>query len=89
MDRKKLERDLEDLQTEISNIEGISPAAVNRLEEILADLHAAASFSAEDAGGPDARAEDLRGRIESFEVEHPAVTKVLGRVAKLLSDMGI
>lgn len=89
MNREKLEKDLRELQTEIQNIEGISPDNVERLEKMVEDLRAAVDTESSDAAASSPAAEDLRSNIDNFEIEHPNVTRILSRFTKLLSDMGI
>ncbi len=89
MNRNKLEKDLTELESEISSLEGADARTVVRLQELVTDIRAAMNASNTNDSGLPEPADNLRESIENFEADHPRVTGVLGRLTTLLSDMGI
>ncbi|MBX9608748.1 MAG: DUF4404 family protein [Gammaproteobacteria bacterium] len=84
MSREHLQDLLDRLRGELAELEDRDSRP--RLEALVADLERElAADQAEGAG----LTQELKRRVESFEVEHPRVTAILNDVMVTLSNLGI
>ncbi len=83
------------LHDAIRDLHEVLGATENLAESERAELTAAIEEIRDALGDPDADREPgtlrglLRGAIARFEDRHPELTKMIGRVADSLSEMGI
>ncbi len=84
MSREHLQDLLQRLRGELAQLE--SSDSRPRLETLVADLER--ELAAEQAEGA-GLTQELKRRVESFEVEHPRVTAILNDVMVTLSNLGI
>jgi hypothetical protein len=91
MESKALTEALEEIQRLMASDEALG----DQDRELLARLHA--QMGALLAQEPEDRAEEdrdtlldlVRDGVDQFEVQHPSLVEVVGRVAEALSGMGI
>ncbi|MDP6949302.1 MAG: DUF4404 family protein [Arenicellales bacterium] len=76
------------LRTEIDQLPPADEAARDRLTQLIADLEARLSESAE-AADHDNLVGSVQESIRQLEVEHPRTTGVLNHIMMTLSNMGI
>ena len=84
MSREHLQDLLTRLRGELAQLEDRDSRP--RLETLVADLES--ELAAEQAEGT-GLTQELKRRVESFEVEHPRVTAILNDVMVTLSNLGI
>jgi hypothetical protein len=84
MSREHLQDLLDRLRGELAQLEGSDSRP--RLESLVADLER--ELAAEQAEGA-GLTQELKRRVETFEVEHPRVTAILNDVMVALSNLGI
>jgi hypothetical protein len=90
MERDRLRSDLERLHEELARSASIDPASRELLVELARDIESLLERS-EDEAAPTSESliDRLRDATGEFEQSHPALTAVVGRIADLLSRMGI
>ena len=84
MSREHLHELLARLRGELAQLE--SSDSRPRLETLVTDLER--ELAAEEAEGT-GLTQELKRRVENFEVEHPRVTAILNDVMVTLSNLGI
>ncbi len=89
MDKRTIEV-LEELYKQLEDVDSVSEADRPVVEHLRHDIESLLAQSgkppASESGSVVTRLEDA---VERFEVSHPALTAVMGRVIKSLGDMGI
>ena len=90
MDKDQLNETLAKLQVELTSVTGIDDRSREMLNKLDGDIHRILHKSGEI---PPAHHESLRDSladsVEYFEASHPAITALMSRLIKILSDMGI
>jgi len=86
MEREKLEKYLDELKKEISNLGDYEEESASRLRILTENIEMALQGPVETDKDV---IDNIQGNIEHFEEIHPSVTALLNRIATLLSDMGI
>ncbi len=84
MSREHLQDLLQRLRGELAQLE--SSDSRPRLETLVTDLE---RELAADEGEGTGLTQELKRRVETFEVEHPRVTAILNDVMVTLSNLGI
>ncbi len=89
MDKRTIEV-LEELQKQLQHVDSVSEADRPIVEHLRQDIESLLANSGKaPAPGSDSVVTRLEDAVERFEVSHPALTAVMGRVIKSLGDMGI
>ena len=83
MSREQLAQLLTRLRAELATLD--DAAARPRLQALVEDLECELAATAETGGVT----QELKRRVETFEVEHPRVTAILNDVMVTLSNLGI
>ncbi len=86
MSQEQIEKALDQLRHEITNLRDENPATRKRLTTLVESIERGAKAPDSDHEG---LIEEIRGSIEQFEVEHPSTTGVLNQIMLTLSNMGI
>ena len=90
MEKDQLREDLERLHRELAGSESVDAASRALLIEVLHDIEAVLEHSEpEEAGAGETLIRRLREATSQFEESHPALTEVVGRIADVLSHLGI
>ena len=84
--RKKLEATLQELHDYLSSVKDIDEDQAEMLRASLAEIQATLDSQEVDSSS---LAKSLVDRTLSFSETHPTLTSAVGRVADLLSQMGI
>ena len=84
--RQKLEETLRELHEYLANAKDIDEAQAEMLRASLAEIQATLDSQEVDSSS---LANSLVDRTLSFSESHPVLTSAVGRVADLLSQMGI
>lgn len=87
MPEKHLQESLEALREQVQSLDLTDPQAKSRLEALIQDLEQ--QLETQDTRHGQRASQKLPGLIESFEVEHPQMTRVLNQIMLTLSNMGI
>ena len=82
---KALREDLEKLRRQLHE----GPELDGETRELLAGLAEEIEEAIERSGGEHTLGERLRAATERFEESHPSLTAVVGRLADMLSNVGI
>ena len=83
----RLREDLERLRRELREGPDVDDETRQQLASLMQEIEGAIGQSGEV--GDDSLGERLRAATERFEESHPSLTAVVGRIADLLSGMGI
>lgn len=86
--RQKLQEALEELHEALGAAQDLAAGDREQLEGAVADIRRTLGEPARE-GEPDSFLRMLRDAVDRFEDRHPELTKVIGRVADALSDLGI
>ena len=90
MDARELRDTLARLHDELGRSRQLDAGSRELLERLAGDIEALLQRdSSEPQDALAALGERLRGAIERFEEEHPALTTAIGRVADALASLGI
>jgi len=90
MDRDRLRENLERLHQELASSESIDAASRGLLVDVLHDIEAVLERDESEAAGEgESLIDRLRETTSRFEETHPALTELVGRIADLLSRLGI
>ena len=84
MSREQLRDLLSRLRAELATLDAGDDGAQTRLRKLLDDIEGQLADNDNDG-----LTNDLKRRIETFEVEHPRVTAILNDVMVTLSNLGI
>lgn len=88
MNRDKLNDNLEELKEEIEKLKIKDPQAAERLQKLSDNIKTSLESQSDNTIDKELNT-GIHNDLEVFEVEHPAATGILNRIATLLSDMGI
>ena len=90
MERDQLRQDLEKLHQELAEGPTLDPGSRELLAELMRDIESLLERSgdAPPRSSP-TLVDQLRDATSHFEESHPALTEVVGRIADVLSRMGI
>jgi len=86
MSEDQLRKDLEALRAERDRQPGMAGPALERLNQVIADIERRLDAAADD---DENLVERLREDLAHFEVEHPTVAAALETVMTTLSNAGI
>ena len=90
MEKDQLREDLERLHQELARSETVDEAARGLLVDVLHDIEAVLERSEhETTGAGESLIDRLRETTSHFEKSHPALTELVGRIADVLSRLGI
>ena len=90
MEKDRLREDLERLHQELARSESVDAASRGLLTDVLHDIEAVLERSEhETAGAAESLIDRLRESTSHFEESHPALTELVGRLADVLSRLGI
>ena len=90
MEKDQLREDLERLHQELARSESVDAASRGLLIDVLHDIEAVLERSEhETAGAGESLIDRLRETASHFEKSHPTLTELVGRVADVLSRLGI
>jgi hypothetical protein len=90
MEKDRLREDLERLHQELARSESVDAASRSLLIDVLHDIEAVLERSEpEIAGADESLIHRLRETTSQFEESHPTLTELVGRIADLLSRLGI
>ncbi|MBX3421088.1 MAG: DUF4404 family protein [Pirellulaceae bacterium] len=84
--RQTLEETLDQLHQQLSHAENLGDQQRTRLREAADEIRQTLDDAAVDSAG---LAQRLKSAAAQFEHSHPQLTNTIGRVADLLSQMGI
>lgn len=84
--RTELEEALQQLHAALESIETLAPDEADRLRRAVSEIS-----DTLDEGEVDSAtlAKRLQEQTESFQESHPVLTQTVGRIADMLSQMGI
>lgn len=83
MSRAQLEQLLTRLRDELATLEREGAAPNPRLDQLIADVQS------QLAEPDETLIDELKHRVETFEVEHPRLTSILNDIMVTLSNLGI
>jgi broad specificity phosphatase PhoE len=87
---EKLRAVVQEIQSELTRAEGLSPGARRSLEELVRDLH---TLAERPAGSPPEDGDSLRERladaVRRVEASHPVLSTTLGNVIDALAFFGL
>jgi hypothetical protein len=90
MEKDRLREDLERLHQELSRSESVDAASRGLLVDLLHDIEAVLERSEDETGeSGDSLIQRLRETTGHFEESHPTLTELVGRIADVLSRLGI
>jgi hypothetical protein len=90
MEKDRLREDLERLHQELARSESVDAASRGLLVDVLHDIEAVLERSEpETAGEGQSLIDRLRETTGQFEESHHALTELVGRIADMLSRLGI
>jgi chromosome segregation ATPase len=89
MDTQEIPKLLEQLQSEIAQIERVDAKGRAMLRELDADIHELLARSDEDAQPSPAILRGIQESITHLETTHPSLTTLLSRLLETLSNAGI
>ena len=90
MEKDRLREDLERLHQELARSETVDAAARGLLTDVLHDIEAVLERSEhETAEAGESLIDRLRETTSHFEESHPTLTELVGRIADVLSRLGI
>ena len=90
MEKDRLREDLERLHQELARSESVDAVARGLLTDVLHDIEAILEHSEpETAVADESLIDRLRETTSHFEKSHPTLTELVGRIADLLSRLGI
>ena len=90
MEKDQLREDLERLHQELARSEEVDETARGLLVDVLHDIEAVLERSEpETAGADESLIRRLRETTSQFEESHPTLTELVGRIADVLSRLGI
>ena len=90
MEKDRLREDLERLHRELARSDSVDAASRGLLTDVLHDIEAVLERSEpETAGAGESLIDRLREATSHFEQSHPALTELVGRIADVLSRLGI
>jgi len=90
MEKDQLREDLERLHQELARSKTVDAAARGLLIDVLHDIEAVLERSEPGTGEESEPLIDrLRGTTSHFEESHPTLTELVGRIADVLSRLGI
>jgi hypothetical protein len=90
MERDRLREDLERLHQELARSKSVDAASRGLLIEVLHDIEAVLERSEPDTAETDeSLIRRLRETTGHFEESHPTLTELVGRIADMLSRLGI
>ncbi|MDH3640164.1 MAG: DUF4404 family protein [Gammaproteobacteria bacterium] len=88
MSQEQLRKSLDGLRDELNELGEDSHETRERLSQLIAELEVQIEELGE-SGDTETLVDNLRKRVEYFEVEHPRVTRVVNDIMMTLSNMGI
>lgn len=86
MDKQQLRTRLEQLHSELQQIESVDESEQQLLQTLMSDIK---KLTEGDQTVPDRLGEGLKEGIELFEASHPRATMLMGQVIDALAKMGI
>lgn len=86
MDKQQLHTRLEQLHSELQQIESVDHSEQQLLQTLMSDIK---KLTEGDQTVPDRLGEGLKEGIELFEASHPRATMLMGQVIDALAKMGI
>jgi hypothetical protein len=90
MEKDRLREDLERVHQELARSESVDAASRGLLVDLLHDIEAVLERSEnERTESGDSLIQRLRETMGQFEESHPTLTELVGRVADVLSRLGI
>jgi len=90
MPKAQIRERIQELLTELEQLEAEDAVARDRLSQVLQDIREAIEESEETASDRSASLiERLNDATRQFEESHPTLTAMVGRVAESLSNLGI
>ena len=90
MDKVQWNETLAKLQIELNSVTEVDDASRETLKRLDDDIHRILQTSGEASSAHHAGLrESLENSIEYLEASHPAITGLMNRLIKALSDMGI
>lgn len=84
--RHTLEQTLQELHEQLTHVEDLGPEQVEMLRSSVAEIKEALDEKDVSAAG---LAERLQEATDQLKASHPVLTNTIGRVADLLSQIGI
>lgn len=88
MPEKQLQESLQALRQEVRELDVQDRDKKATIEALISDLEQQLDNPSDSSHGSRAN-QKLPGMIETFEVEHPQITRVLNQIMLTLSNMGI
>lgn len=89
MDKKQLHNRLEQLHSELQQIESVDESEQQLLQTLMSDIKKLTEAGEGDPTVPDRLGDGLKEGIELFEASHPQATMLMGQVIDALAKMGI
>ena len=90
MDKEKFGQDLENLDTEIRNIQQLDDDSRDKLSKLASDIQQILKHEGDASSEHHNNlTESLKDSIRHFEVSHPRLTAVMSNLINTLGDMGI
>lgn len=84
--RQNLDQTLGDLHSQLSEVENLQPEEIEMLRKAVAEIQATLDDKEVNTASI---AERLKEATQQLEASHPVLTGTIGRVAELLSQIGI
>ena len=90
MPKAQLNERIQELLSELEQVEAADQAARERLTSVLSDIREAIAEGGEETSDEnESLLERLNEATRHFEESHPTLTAMVGRVAESLSNLGI
>ena len=86
---EKIKHLLQELESELAQLDRSDPEATELLKNASAEIDAAISDKNPSAIESDSLTHQLRDRLEDFESHHPNITALANRIADALAQLGI
>ena len=84
--RQNLDETLHDLHEQLENVQDLDESQIEMLRNAVAEIKATLDHQHVSSAG---LAEQLEEATQKFSSSHPVLTNTIGRMADLLSQMGI
>ena len=90
MPKKQLRELLDKLDLELDTVEKLDDSARKKLQELHEEIQQVLDRTAEKPSeGDEGLLDSLRETRDQLKESHPALTRLIGRIAEALSNMGI
>lgn len=89
MDKQQLDKRLQELHSELSQINSVDENERQILQQLMTDIQEILEKKEYSQSYPSPFEERLKYAIELFGVSHPRITTMMGQIADMLARIGI